>query len=257
MGSDGGLFGGAKEALFGDGGAGAAQSAAMAQQGQARTNYKTVKDLTDKATVSSIAGFERDIANQEKNIARQEKLISQIDPTIIEASQQALKLLRGEESSTLAPVRAQRDRQRQKLLNSLREQLGPGAETSTAGIQALTKFDAETDGLLAGTQQDALKNLGGLTTQFTSSRPDMFREIAGLSGFGQGESNTLFNQAQVLQGAGGQLLQTAGAEYTGAAIRGQSNAAFGNSLMSGLATAGTAYALGDPTKSTRVGEWLS
>lgn len=231
--------------VFGDGGADAATNAAKAKQDEARRQFGMVKDLTDQATVSGIAQFEKDIANSEKNLSRQEQLISQLDPTIIEASQQALRLLKGEDASTLGPLKAQRDRQRQKLMNSLRAQLGPGAETSTAGMQALTMFDSETDQLFAGAQQQALGNLGNISSQFSSQRPDMFREIMGRSQFGQGKSNLLFNQAGILQGAGQNLIDTAGAEWTGDVIKGQQNRAFNMKLFD-AAVQGGAMALGAP-----------
>lgn len=220
--------------LIGDAGAGAAGDAAMAQQRMAQRIYQENKALLEPAATASIASYERDIKNQERNLARQEQLISQIDPTIIEASQQALRLLKGEESSTLAPLKAQRDRQRQKLLASLREQLGPGAETSTAGIQALNRFDAETSSIYGGAQQQALQGLGGLATQFTATRPDIGREIGLLSGFGQGQFNTRLQQANALSGSQQGLMQTAGAQYTADVLRGQQQAAFGNMLLGGL-----------------------
>jgi hypothetical protein len=177
---------------------------------EARRAYNTYKKQTDLSTTQGLASFDRDIETQSKNLSRQEQLISQLDPTIIEASQQALKLLRGESSSTLAPIQNQRNMQRQKLLSQLREQLGPGAETSTAGIQALTRFDSETNNLMAGQQQAALSNLGGLSAQFTSQRPDMMREGAYLSSLGQGKTDLGFKQAQGLYTAAQPLQQTAG-----------------------------------------------
>lgn len=258
-GGGGGLLGGIGETLFGDGGAGAAGNAAMAQQRAAQQQYaETSKRINaaeaysrqageqlGAATVSGLASLDRDLQLQEKNISRQEQLISQLDPTIIEASQQALRLLRGESASTLGPLKAQRDQQRQKLLSSLREQLGPGAETSTAGIQALTRFDAETDNLFAGAQQQALSTLGGLSSQFTSQRPDMFREIMGRSSLGQQKYGLGANQAQFTMGQGqfglqaagllnqaaNPMLQSAGAEYTADVIRGQQQRKFGESLF--------------------------
>lgn len=236
-GGGGGLLGGVTETLFGDGGAGAAGRAAEAQQAQARANYNYIKGLGDQATSSGIASFEQDIKRQEKQLGRQEQLIAQIDPAILEASQQALKLMRGEESSTLKPVKDQRAFQRQQLLNRLREQLGPGAETSTAGIQALNRFDMETNNLVSGQQQSALQLLGNTAGQFNAVRPDMERSIGFMSGLGQGKSNLLFNQAQLMQGAGGQLVDTAGAQYAADALRGKQNMAFGGQLFGAGMTA--------------------
>lgn len=215
--------------------ANAAGAAALAQQRMAWNQYDYNKKQLDSSrrelqgyTTQALASLDRDIKNQERNLSRQEQLISQLDPTIIEAAQQALKLMRGETSSTLAPLQRQREMQRQKLLSSLREQLGPGAETSTAGIQALNRFDAETDSLFAGAQQQALSNLGGLSAQFTSQRPDMFREIAGLSSFGQGKyalgqgmANFDLQRINALQGGQANVLNTTGAQYTSDVMRGQ------------------------------------
>lgn len=210
--------------------AAAAGGAARAQMTEAQRQYARLEDLTGKATVSGIAAADKSIAEQERNLSRQEQLISQLDPTIIEASQQALRLLRGESASTLAPLQNQRNVARQKLVNTLREQLGPGAETSTAGIQALTRFDAETSNLFASAQQAALSNLGGLSSQFTSQRPDVGNEIGRLSNLRQLESGHLYNQATVLQNGGRNLIDTAGAQFVEQGLRGQSQASFGSSL---------------------------
>jgi hypothetical protein len=212
----------------------------MAQQREAKRGYNQYASSINPATVAGLASLDRDIQNQEKNLSRQEQLISQIDPTVIEASQQALKLLRGEQASSLGPMKAQREQQRQKLQNSLREQLGAGAETSTAGIQALTRFDSETNQLYAGAQQQALSNLGGVAGQFNAIRPDMLRELSGLSGFGQAKTGLEFQRAQGLLGASQGLQQTAGAKYAADVARGQQASAFGGQLMSlgGMALGG-------------------
>jgi hypothetical protein len=186
--------------------------AARTKKSQADANYQTVKGIVDEATVSGLASFDKDIERQEKNLARQEKLISEIDPTVIEASQQALKLLRGEQAASLGPLKNQRAQQRQKLLNTLREQLGPGAETSTAGIQALTRFDAETDSLFSNAQQSAIAGLGQTAGQFNSMRPDMLREGGALSAYGQGKTNLKFNQARALEPQLANLMGVAGGE---------------------------------------------
>jgi len=216
----GGAGGWAMGQFVGDGGADAAQAAAMAQQGEARRQYRDIKNMTEGVTVESMAQMDTAIKSQERNLARQEQMISQIDPTIIEASQQALRLMRGESSSTLAPLQRQRDMQRQKLLNSLREQLGPGAETSTAGIQALTRFDAESGNMFASAQQQALGNMGNIFGQFSSQKPDMLREASGLGSLAQGRAGLRYSQANAMQGVMGNMMNTAGAQYTGDLIRG-------------------------------------
>lgn len=210
---------------YGDDGADAAQAAGMEQQQQAGRNYRTFRDQMSTATVQGLNSLDQDISNQQKNLDRQTQLISQLDPTIIEASQQALKLLRGESSSTLAPIQAQRDTQRQQLLSSLREQLGPGAETSTAGMQALNQFDQQTNSLMSQQQQSALGTLGQVGQQFTSQRPDMLREIMGMSSLGQGKYQLGANQAQGLFTAAQPLVQMSGADQIKKAQMGALNTA--------------------------------
>jgi len=246
----GGGLGGAVSPIFGgNDSAQAAQGASLAQMEMAKRVWKEQSKLINANTVQGLASFDRDIKNQEKNLSRQEALISQIDPTIIEASQQALKLLRGEESSTLAPIKNQRNLQRQKLLNTLREQLGPGAETSTAGIQALTRFDSETNNLMSGQQQSALSQLGGLSSQFSSQRPDMFREVMGLSALNQGKTALGFQQSDALFRARQPMLGTAGGQFAGQAVQGAQSSAWGNKLFEAGVQGATAAMGGAPTPS--------
>lgn len=220
-------------ALMGNGGADAAQNAQMQKQAEARRQYNEIKGITDTATASGIASFQTDIANQDKELSRQEQMVSQIDPTIIEASQQALKLMRGEQAQTLGPLQQQRDYQRQQLTNTLRQQMGPGAETSSAGMQALTNFDRETAGIMSGAQQQAIQNLGSTANQFNSVNPNINQTIALRSQYGQGASNLGFKQAQTLMGTYGGLMDTAGADQTSAVLQGQQRAGFGSALLGG------------------------
>ena len=244
--SGGGMLGGIGEGLFGDGGAAAAGKAAMAQKREARRQYDEALARTEPVTVESLAQMDKALKYQERNLSRQEQLVSQIDPTIIEASQQALRLMRGDASSTLAPLQQQRDLQRQKLMNSLREQLGPGAETSTAGIQALTRFDAESGQLFSGAQQQALSNMGNIFGQFSSGKPDMLQQSAGYAGMAQNRAGLRYNQQQALSGALSGMYNSAGADYTKDVMRGQANAAFGKSLINAGATIGAAMLMPTP-----------
>lgn len=238
-------MGSASTSLFGDSGAGDMQQAAREQDDRAHRNYSIMKDITDQAVSAGSLQFEKDIANQEKNLARQEQMISQIDPTIIEASQQVLRLMKGDNAGTLAPLQRQRDMQRQKLMNSLRAQLGPGAESTSAGLKALTAFDNESANLFAGAQQQAIGQLGQTAGQFNAVRPDMFREILGRSNFGQGKSNLLFRQGDALQQSLAGMLQTAGGESAARAMNQQQNTAFGMKLFDS-AIQGGMMALGMP-----------
>lgn len=127
-----------------------------------------------QAIENQIRLSERTLGLQNAALQRDQSLVEAIDPNIMEVSKQALALLQGRDARTLDPVRRQRQNQRDQLTNNLRAQLGPGFETSTAGIQALSRFDEETANVLAGAQESATQNLLGLSLR---SRPDMLGNI--------------------------------------------------------------------------------
>lgn len=219
-----------------------AQHAAEQQALMSKRAFQASTRIADQATVSGLANMDKALAVQERSLAGQEKLLAQIDPAIMEASQQALRLMRGESSKTLAPAQEQRRMQREKLLSSLREQLGPGAETSTAGIQALTRFDSETNQLMAGQQQQALQNLGQTFGVFSSYRPQLGAEAGNMANIANMRAGLQFNQAGVYQQAYRPMIDSAGASYVGQIARGQQMQALGNTLLGAAAQgAGSAW----------------
>ena len=106
------------------------------------------------------------------DIARKQKLLDSADPALIEAGHQALDLLQGKEATVLGPMRDEQARQRAKLEDNLRQKLGSGYDTSTAGIQALAAFDQQSQLALQGAQQNTLASLLG-TTQNTEQFGNM------------------------------------------------------------------------------------
>jgi hypothetical protein len=119
-----------------------------------------------------LAQLNRGIALNEAEIARKEKLLASSDPAIIEAGQQALKLLRGEEAKTLAPLKSNIAKQESALREKLMAQLGPGYENTTAGIQALNAFNEQANNALSAAQQNSLGQLLGVA-QDSSARYGM------------------------------------------------------------------------------------
>ena len=226
--------------------AAAAQKAAISQQRIAGRQQQYLQNMTEGVTVEGLAQYDKALAIQDRNLARQEQLVASIDPTILEASQQALKLLRGEQSRTLQPFQNQRALQRQTLVNSLREQLGPGAETSSAGQQALTRFDSESSNLFAGAQQQALGNLGNIGAQFSGFRPDMLQGAMGLGNLATNRAGLRFSQAGAMTGVNQNVLNSAGAQYTGQALQGQAQQAqFGQlGQIAGMGLGGYAQGYG-------------
>lgn len=110
-----------------------------------------------------IAELDKNIREADVTIARERKVLEAIDPSLMEAGKQALQLLQGKESALLSPLRNQRTRDRKQLEERLRRQLGPGFETSSAGIEALGRFDEQTSDLLTRTQQGAALQLLGVS----------------------------------------------------------------------------------------------
>lgn len=141
---------------------------------------------------------EENFAMQMKYIQRDEELLNAVDPALREAGAQALQLLQGKEAAVLAPLKAERARQREALKDSLRQQLGAGYATSSAGIEALTRFDQESQAVTAATQQNVVQSFLGLSAQV---RPDVagkvgraFGQTAEIAGVGLGAMQNIANR---------------------------------------------------------------
>jgi len=182
---------------------------AMAQLEQQRED----RDLALKyaePTPDELNQIQRGITLNENDIARKEKLLASSDPALIEAGSQALKLLRGEEAKTIAPLKANIAKQESALRERLQAQLGPGYENTTAGIQALQAFNEQANAAVTGAQQSSLAQLLGVA-QDTSGRYGMQSNIAntaGLAGLFGNISNrqvSAINQTPIT-GAGAQFI---------------------------------------------------
>lgn len=244
LGTVGGLVAGGQQAA-------AAGSAAQAQERQAQSNLAFAKESRDSAVRAAdspqeLAALERSLQVQERNIGRSERLLQSVDPTLAEASQQALRLLRGEEAAGGGVLREQRKRERAALVDRLRKQLGPGAETSSAGIQALTQFDQSTSGLVAQNQQRSLGQLlgttqaaGGLGRQESAAAAGGLRQTAGLFGSGaQRRVNAFVGGGQQIGQAAGQATGAAGSQFVQAGLAAQNQQqAFGNIIKAGTLAA--------------------
>lgn len=238
----------------------AAGRAAQAQEAVARRNQRFAKEQMalglkdlDKYGPQELAALEGSLKQQQTALDRQSQLFDAMDPAILEASSQALKLLRGEDAAALAPIRNDRQRQRQSLLNTLREQLGPGAETSTAGIQALNQFDQETSGLLAGQQQQTLGQLFGMGQTGAANRGSLNQSIGALANIGQGFGDMGLRRANVRQsftgaalGAGQALQQAAGSRFVKDQFQGAGQMAVIGPLLQAGASAAMGGAGGKP-----------
>lgn len=232
----------------------AAQAAAMAQAAEAARQRQALLDQGNKnqreamalaeATPQELAALNRSYAAADKSLAREQKLLDAIDPALMEASKQALSLLRGESADVNKPMNDMRAMQRQQLVNSLRAQYGPGAESTSIGSKLLQQFDMESNMATAQNQRNALGQVFGIASSDLGSR--LTRGIGQVQQVGQGFSalqerklNTQLNTGNslmaALSGTQAQMIQSAGAPYVGEALRAQAQQGLFNQAI-GLAS---------------------
>jgi hypothetical protein len=149
------------------------------------------------------------LKQQDESLRRVEGILEKVDPSIKEAADQQLQLLRGETSKVLKPLEMQRQRQRKQLENALSERLGPGYATSSAGLQALSAFDDQSFTLMTDAQMKALTVVSDTLSRGLQTRPDMlgaqsaiFRDVMGAdSTVLSAEMNATGRKVNAFQGA--------------------------------------------------------
>lgn len=216
----------------------AAERSALAQQAEAKKQRDQAMDLA-KATPKELQAFNRQLEAAESNLVRRERMISAIDPAIMEASEQVLSLLRGEESGMTRAANEQRTRQRTELVNQLRSQYGPGAETTSVGRRILDQFDSETNMITQQQQQGALSQVFGIAGQ-GMGLADTSGILGSLGAAGQNFSNLQGRQLNAHLGLAAPQIQAAGAQYVGDMVKAQSQM----QLFNQLANAGMTYLTG-------------
>lgn len=269
--------------LTGRGAADAAGLAAMAQLQQARESQRAImaesargeKDIMALAAASpaELRAQEQALEMGAKQLASDERLLASIDPALMEASQKALSMLRegyqsrqsGRAPAAYAPFEAQRQAERQKLVNSLQSQYGPGAEASSIGLKALREFDlaGATQSAQFGMQQeqqdygrfqDAFRGATGLAQLFGGQRQGIDLQSRGVNQLGTAGlfQNRMLNartglhgsSLAALSGTQAPLIQAAGAPYVAQQARAQGQTAFLGNLINAGTQAGIAYAGG-------------
>jgi len=173
---------------------------------------------------------EQGLAAQLASIKFDEDLMNSVDPALKEAGKQAFDLLMGKEAAALAPLRSEQARQRTALESNLRGQLGSGYATSSAGVEALSSFDRQSQGALADAQQNTLGSFLGLSA---SIRPDVsgklgraFGDASAISGSAlAGQQNIAGRNVAAFTGSGvnyQNVISTAGAGNIGGLQNAQS-----------------------------------
>lgn len=188
----------------------------MAEQRQVRAEAQRYAQATPEelANLRQMTSQARGTLEQQMSqIKIDQEMLASVDPSIRAAGEETLKLLRGEESRILAPLQRQRDTQREQLKARLREQLGPGYETTSAGMRALSGFDTQTADLVQTTQQNTISSLMGLTVQGLASRPDIAGRMGNAASLSQ---NSLANVLQGQQNIQNRMVAaTKGIDYSG------------------------------------------
>lgn len=155
----------------------AAGDAANAQLNQQNADRAQAMRYAE-ATPDELNNMQKAIAFSENDIARKTKLLESADPALIEAGKNALNLLKGQEASTLAPLKANIAKQESKLRESLLAKLGPDYENSTAGIQALQAFNEQANSSLANAQQQSLGQLLGVVQNTAAGNSNLNNQMS-------------------------------------------------------------------------------
>lgn len=220
-----------EQAQAAGGAARAAEAEARASRdamiGEGRRVEKEAMDLS-QASPSELRAYEATLTSALKQNDQDQRLIDSIDPALLEASSQVLKLLKGEQSGAGNVIGNQRGKQREQLLAKLRAQLGPGAESSAMGLKALRDFDAQSAELGASTQGQSIATLMGVL----NTRPNANGSVSNLSQAGANYGNISSRLAGTKIAAGGNLMNamnignqgvanTVGSAYTEQLIRGR------------------------------------
>jgi hypothetical protein len=120
------------------------------------------------------------LQKNEQLIAEQSKVLESIDPSIREAGKQLYETLQGKSAAMLAPLERQRSLQKAKLESNLARTMGPGWRASSAGIEAMTKFDLATVDAMSQVQFQALGQLGNVLSGGVGLRNNTIGTMQGL-----------------------------------------------------------------------------
>lgn len=217
----------------------AAEGAARAQMAASREQQDLAVRLSE-ASPQELRAYETTLTSAEKRLANAERMFSAIDPAILEASNQILRILQGEQTSAGGVFEGERSKQRQALLDQLRAQYGPGAEFTSLGKRALQEFDSQTAVGGVGVQQNALSTLGGIFGMGQSANQELGAGSAAVGASGGLFGNVATRQANAAMGTGSNIVNTAGGEFMGDMIRGQGQGQLFNLAVRG----GAAYLSG-------------
>lgn len=138
--------------------------AGLTQQQQARQQAIgfATQDFGQMAAIQNQFAMSKSLLdNQIGNLQQQQALFQQV-------GSQASELMSGKSAASLAPLQAQQDRAKQQLENHLRDQLGSGFAATSAGQEALARFNQQSQETMVGAQQQAIGQYLGYGAQYGS-----------------------------------------------------------------------------------------
>lgn len=215
-----------------------ARQAATAEARQARNRMNLAAQSPQQ-----LAALERSLAAARTQVDTDLKQLAAIDPAIMEASKQVMQILQGGQSAQTAGIMSQRNQQRQELLNSLRAQYGPGAESTSIGQRALQQFDLQTNSV----QQNALGNLFGIATTRVAG-PGFAQLMGAAGGFGDYQGRLLGAEQAGSQNILGAMLgevQSAAAPYTSDLLKAGARRQFWENLEGDVRQIGRTHLTGN------------
>lgn len=209
---------------------GAQEDAAMAQKAEARRQQEMALSFA-KPTAQELDMYSKRLSIAERNyslynglIEQQKKQIQSVyGEAIMEQGKQFLSSMQGQQSAVEKSYSASRERDRNRLVQQLTDRLGPGALTSSAGMQALNQFDQQTSDQLANLKESSLNNAISRLSTVQGAQSSGFANImnlnTNLNSMYNSLQDTLGNfqtrQANAAISTGSQMIGNAGAEYVG------------------------------------------
>lgn len=249
----GGIAGGAIQAGAQQGIANAQQAAAQAAQKQALAfAAPTAQELT--TLQNQISLYNQQYSSSQGQLQQLERqLTDTYGPNIMAQGQQLHEALSGQASGMALDYNQQRARSRSQLEQQLTSQLGPGALTSSVGLQALQNFDFQTNTNYAAIQDQAINSMVGRLGALAGDQSNALGNIqninAGLRaslGQIQGTENAFqTRQIAAANSTNPSVIGSAGSQYVGQNAFGQGLGAASSALGQGLGFAGMMNAFGN------------
>lgn len=203
--------------------------------------------------------YERMYAQQTATIDQLQKQITDVyGPAILEQGKIFYDQLKGQSSGVLKSFDNQRERQRKQLEAQLVERMGPGALTSSAGVNAMNDFDQKTSDMRAGVEEQSLNNSLNRVISLTGGQDatakgilNSYNSMSNLLGnIQKGFGDIQTRQTYAATGTAAPVISSAGSEYI-------SDIGMGRAITSGFQQFGQLAGYAAMTGGTGGGETLA